>query len=152
MWVILFLGIESNALTLFFIVLSRLICYNLKDNRGGLMRNRKGQALVEFIIILPIILILIFCIVDFGRVISLKGDLQNITSDVVNWYQNGKTDEEIKALVAKEEIKDVNVSISPDNDYVTIVTKKTIKPITPGLSYVAKKVFDVSSSRVIKNE
>ena len=100
------------------------------------MRNRKGQALVEFIIILPVILILIFCIVDFGRVISLKGDLQNITSDVVNWYQNGKTDEEIKALVAKEETKEVSVSISPDNDYVTIVTKKTIKPVISQKRYL----------------
>lgn len=116
------------------------------------MRNSKGQALVEFVIILPIILILIFCIVDFGRVISLKGDLQNVTSDVVTLYQNGKTEEEIKVLINATNKKDVNLKITPKDDYVTIIAEKTIKPITPGLSYIAKKVFDVSASRVIRNE
>ena len=37
-------------------------------------KNEKGQALVEFIIILPVFLLLVFCVVDFGRIISLKNE------------------------------------------------------------------------------
>ena len=39
-----------------------------------------------------------------------------------------------------------------EEDYITITSSKKIKPITPGLSYIPVNVFDVSTSRVIKNE
>ena len=37
-------------------------------------------------------------------------------------------------------------------DYVNITVSKKIKPITPGLSYIINKVFDVEVTRVVKNE
>ena len=37
-----------------------------------IMKNNKGQALVEFIIILPIFLLLIISVIDFGNIISKK--------------------------------------------------------------------------------
>ena len=51
------------------------------------MKSNKGQALVEFVIILPITLILIFCVIDFGRIISLKSDLESkiLVPLVKNW-------------------------------------------------------------------
>jgi len=42
-----------------------------------IMKNNKGQALVEFIIILPIFLLLIISIIDFGNIISKKYSLEN---------------------------------------------------------------------------
>lgn len=113
--------------------------------------NKKGQALVEFVIILPIMILLIFCVVDFGRVISVKNDLDNVTSDAVLFYQNGKSEEEINALVKKDD-NNMKLDFEIKDDYITITVSKTIKPITPGLSYIPVNVFDVSSSRVIKNE
>lgn len=115
------------------------------------MRNEKGQALVEFVLILPITLILIFCVVDFGRVISLKNDLENKTSDIVMLYQNGKTLDEIDSIINKEQ-NGIKIDASYNEDYITISVTKKIKPITPGLSYIKKELFDVSTSRVIKNE
>ncbi len=115
------------------------------------MRNEKGQALVEFVLILPITLILIFCIVDFGRVISLKNDLENKTSDIVMLYQNGKTLDEIDSIINKEQ-NGIKIDASYNEDYITISVTKKIKPITPGLSYIKEELFDVSTSRVIKNE
>ena len=61
--------------------------------------NKKGQALVEFVIILPIMILLIFCVVDFGRVISVKSELENVTSDAVMLYQNGKMPDEINSIL-----------------------------------------------------
>lgn len=114
--------------------------------------NKKGQALVEFIIILPISLLLIFCVVDFGRVISLKSDLENKTSDVVTFYQNGNTPEEIEGLINNENKDKIKLEIKTNGKYVTINLSKKIKPITPGLSYIKQDVFNVSVSRVIRNE
>lgn len=116
------------------------------------MNNNKGQALVEFIIILPITLMLVFGIIDFGRVISLKGNLENVASDVILLYRDGKMLDEIKTIINADKKDEVDISIAVRQDYTTIYVSKEIKPITPGLSLIAQKVFNVSTSRVIKNE
>lgn len=113
------------------------------------MKSNKGQALVEFIIILPITLILIFCVVDFGRIISTKGELEDKTQDIVTFYENGKTLEEINLIMDN---KDIKIDLKNNGDYVTFTINKKIKPITPGLSYILDNVFNVEVTRVIKNE
>ncbi len=113
------------------------------------MKSNKGQALVEFVIILPVALILLFCVIDFGRVISLKSDLENVASDSVTFYQDGRTKEDIKRII---NMPDVTIDVKEEGEYTTIKVSKKIKPITPGLSYMVKNVFDVNISRVIKNE
>ena len=113
------------------------------------MKNQKGQALVEFVIILPVTLMLIFCVIDFGRVISLKSDLEGKTSDITTLYESGKTLEEINMVMDN---KDVKVNINEAGDYTTITVSKKIEPITPGLSYIISDVFDVNVSRVVRNE
>lgn len=113
------------------------------------MKFNKGQALVEFIIILPITLILIFCVVDFGRIISTKGELEDKTQDIVTFYESGKTLEEINLIMDN---KDIKIDFKNNGDYVTLTINKKIKPITPGLSYILDKVFNVEVTRVIKNE
>lgn len=47
-------------------------------------RSEKGQALVEFAIILPILLLLLGPVVDLGRALYTKTQLQNITSDLLH--------------------------------------------------------------------
>ena len=115
------------------------------------MRSTKGQALVEFVIILPVILILVFCIVDFGRVISLKNELENTTSDVITFYSNGDT---LSSIQSKVNLKtsDVIVEINNRGDYTQVTLSKKIKPITPGLNRINTSVFNVKATRVIKND
>ena len=48
--------------------------------------------------------------------------------------------------------KDVKVLLDIKGDYANITVSKKIKPITPGLSYIINKVFDVEVTRVVKNE
>lgn len=113
--------------------------------------NKKGQALVEFVIILPIMILLVFCVVDFGRIISEKSNLENIISDAVMLYQNGKMSEEVTSILTKKD-KNLKFNYEIKDDYITISVSKKIKPITPGLSYIPVDVFDIKTSRVIKNE
>lgn len=114
--------------------------------------NNKGQALVEFVIILPVTLMLIFGIIDFGRVIYVKNNLENINSDVVDFYKNGKTKDEITSIINSNKKDEVDISISVRQDYTNIMISQRIKPITPGLSLIADKIFDVKTQRVIRNE
>ena len=115
------------------------------------MRNTKGQALVEFVIILPVILILVFCLADFGRIISTKNELENATSDVVTYYSNGDTIDTIRSKI-NQNMSDVTVEINSRGDYSEITLSKKLKPITPGLNKIDSKVFNVKSTRVIRND
>ena len=67
----------------------------------------------------------------------------------MTFYESGNTLEEINS---KMDNKDVKVSLDIKGDYANITVSKKIKPITPGLSYIANKVFDVEVTRVVKNE
>ena len=104
--------------------------------------NKKGQALVEFVIILPIAMLLIFSIIDLGRLLYAKNDL----------YKNGNDIDEIKNAVKKENDYDVDIDISQRDDYTLVVVKRDLKPITPGLNYIADKVFNIEASRVVYND
>ena len=50
--------------------------------------NRKGQALVEFVLILPIFIMILFVVVDFGMILNKKNELENVSVDVVNMLKN----------------------------------------------------------------
>ena len=67
----------------------------------------------------------------------------------MTFYESGNTLEEINS---KMDNKDVKVSLDIKGDYANITVSKKIKPITPGLSYIVNKVFDVEVTRVVKNE
>lgn len=47
------------------------------------MKNQKGQALVEFAIILPLLFLLIFGIFEFGRAMYIKNTLNNAARSAV---------------------------------------------------------------------
>ena len=116
------------------------------------MKKNNGQALVEFVLILPIFLIMIFTIIDISRVISLKNNLENLNSDAILYYENNKSNNEIKDLINDGDVKDIDIDISLNGEYVTISLSKTLSPITPGLSYFTKEFFDVKTKRTfIKN-
>ena len=49
-------------------------------------------------------------------------------------------------------LNNINLNIEVKDDYVVISVSKKINPITPGLTYIKNDVFNVTESRVIKNE
>ena len=44
-------------------------------------RNDKGAALIEFCVILPVLIIMIFAIIDFGRLIQARLIITNVTRE-----------------------------------------------------------------------
>ena len=59
------------------------------------MRNKKGQALVEFVIILPIFIFMLLAIIDVGKIIFIQNRLENKMSNVLDLYRNQKSYDEI---------------------------------------------------------
>lgn len=109
--------------------------------------NKKGQALVEFILILPVFIFLIFIVYDFGMIFNKKNALENISTDIIELYKSGKTLSEIKTLYPKLEILFEN-----DNTYNKIIIKDNIKLVTPGFNRIFDSPYEISLERYIPNE
>ena len=68
--------------------------------------NRRGQALVEFVLILPVFLLILFTIVDFGNFLAKKNQLETESTDIVLLLRNGKSAEEVAKSYSKLKIEE----------------------------------------------
>lgn len=114
--------------------------------------NKKGQALVEFILILPVILMVFMALIDVGGIFMQKMDLNNSMDTVARLYQNNDK-KELMAYVAKENL---SYDEAVTGDMVKITLKKNINVSAPVLSNVLGKNYKIETSKVIyageKNE
>ena len=108
--------------------------------------NRKGQALVEFVLILPIFLLILFAVVDFGMILSKKNELENISVDVVSMIRNGDNEQSIRMLYP-----DISIDINGDEKYTKIRIFDNIDVMTPGLNLVLGDPYEVFVERTIPN-
>lgn len=109
--------------------------------------NRKGQALVEFVLILPILMLILFAIIDFGLIISKKNELENMSVDIVTLFKNGKTIDEINDMYL-----DVSIDKEDNNDYTKIKISKDINVMTPGLNLILGNPYRIIIERNVPNE
>ena len=102
--------------------------------------------MVEFVLILPIFLMILFVIVDFGMIFSSKNSLENYSSDIALMVKNGRSSDEIKS-----DYDDINFNIDKDefNGYYVINMYKDVKLITPGLNRILDNPYRVSIKRVV---
>ncbi len=105
--------------------------------------NKRGQALVEFVIILPILLLIIFAFVDLGRIIVCKNHLEGVMSEVSNL-----SNEEISNYLKKDKEYQITYDIKID-DYKNITLTTKLDLITPGLKNILKKPYVVKVERSV---
>lgn len=113
------------------------------------MKNNKGQALVEFIIILPIFLLLIMCVFDFGNIMSKKYSLENDIDVVSDMYKDKKYNEINNYL----NNKNIKVSYSNRDDLFIINLSKEVNITSPILNVILGKDYEINVEKSIyKNE
>ena len=108
--------------------------------------NRKGQALVEFVLILPIFILILFSVYDIGMIIYNKNVLESTSNDVILMLTNDSDIDEIKS-----KYNDITISINDDGKYYNITLNKKIDILTPGLNLVLGSPYNVEVERVIPN-
>ena len=113
------------------------------------MKNNKGQALVEFIIILPIFLLLIISVIDFGNIILKMYSLEN-DIDVITDMHRTKRNEEINNYISD---KNIQINYNNKEDFLVIELSKDVKIISPMLNLVFGKTYKINVEKSIyKNE
>ena len=108
--------------------------------------NRKGQALVEFVLILPIFILILFSVYDIGMIIYNKNVLESTSNDVILMLTNDSNIDEIKS-----KYNDITIDINDDGKYYNITLNKKIDILTPGLNLILGSPYNVEVERVIPN-
>ena len=112
------------------------------------MKRNSGQALVEFILVLPVLLIILLGIVDFANIIQNKYKLESNLDTVVDLYRQDRTIELEQYLSDEKLIIDYEV----DDTFTKVILKKKIDIITPGLNIVLNDPYETKVERVIYSE
>jgi Flp pilus assembly protein TadG len=132
--------------------------------QGGVdyMRKKKGQALVEVAIIVPILLLFICGIVDFGRILNASSSLNMVTQESVRLAGLGKSDVEVTQFaynkVNTSNRATLNVNINPSyalrkpGDYVTVEISYDVKYITPLVNIILPSPLKIKSKSTIRVE
>ena len=112
--------------------------------------NKKGQALVEFIIILPIMIFLGFIFIDFILISYNKQRLENIIVDVGEMYKNNESDKEIKTFIAENDTN-IIVEFKDSDKYFEVNLVKKYDFLTPGMKNVLKN-YKINVERTMYHE
>jgi Flp pilus assembly protein TadG len=91
------------------------------------MKKNSGQALIEFVIILPIILVILLYIIEFGRITLKKYELESNMELIAELYKDNKQ-EEMNDYINTNNIK---IEITKNNELTTIIIRKNIKTNMP---------------------
>lgn len=119
------------------------------------MKNQKAQALIEFVLILPVLIMFLFSIIDFGTIFIRKSELENKINDA---YEAAKSSTDVSTLYSNIDSainKDSNkysleLTFDNESDYMNIKLISEVKTITPGLNLIIGYPYKVTVERVIK--
>lgn len=126
------------------------------------MKRKKGQALLEIVLVLPILLMFFCGIIDFGRILHAGASLNMVAQESVRLAGLGASDSEVTQFAYdKCDLNDkdaVSVSISPTDaqrkpgDYVTVDITYEVKYITPLINIILPSPFVVHTKSTIRVE
>ncbi len=108
--------------------------------------NKRGQALVEFIMIIPVFILLVLGTIEIGNILYQKLDLENKLDYVVDLYNSNSN------YVAYSNSNDINVNIENKNNYTVIIVSKNIKINAPVIRNIFGSTYKLETERSILNE
>ena len=94
------------------------------------MHNNKGQSLVMFVLILPIILMILVIVVDIGKMILLRSSLNNINYIAMDYGLDNLDREnivgDIEEVIYKNKSDIDSVSVLIDDGKIQITLKDNV--------------------------
>lgn len=105
--------------------------------------NKKGQALIEFILIMPVLMIIIMSLIDVGNIFLRKYELNNNLELIEEMYQK-ETPELIAAYTARENII---LEEERDNNLIKIKLKKEVKISAPILTNILGNNYEIETGK-----
>jgi len=115
------------------------IVYNV--NIEGRFMNKKGQALVEFVLILPILIFILLAIIDISRLMIMKNHLETLLGDV-----------KIDTTKIEDYEYEVKLTKTDKEDKILVELESCLDITTPGLNKILGDPACVTTSKNIEKE
>lgn len=107
--------------------------------------NNKGQALVEFVLILPVFILLIFSFIDVGKIILCKNELESAMNEVSLLVRNDTRNDDINLYLNNNYNRDISFKIV-DGEFKKIILSTKVKLTIPGLNRIFNENIKVERS------
>lgn len=103
--------------------------------------NKKGQALIEFVLILPILIFMLLAFIDVGKMMILKNHLESLIGNIdINTKSVNDLEYEIK------------FNHEDKGNEIIVTLESCLDVATPGLGKIIGDPACVSTSKVIEKE
>ena len=113
------------------------------------MKNKKGQALVEFVLLIPIIMMVLFIVIDFASIFYERNRLEGVLNNVSEMIKEDEPSDKIKKAIDDDSI---SYSLKSKNGMTTITITKKVKLVTPFSGTFFDNPYTVSTKRIILYE
>lgn len=127
-----------------------------------MVKDERGQSMVEMALLLPVMLLLLAGIFDFGRLFYSYVHLQMASQETVRLGGLGKSDAEIISFAHKYvhigETELLQVQVSPtqtartSGEYVSVTLEYPMELMTPILSTILPSPIILSANSTIRVE
>lgn len=125
-----------------------------------LLKSEKGQALVEFTLVLPILLLLVFGVVEFGRIYSASLAVNHVARETARAAVVGTNGTDltnvIKNAAPQLNYNQLNVTIAPATlvrgEEVTVDVEYTVNIQAPFINLIIPDPFLVRGTIVMRVE
>lgn len=109
------------------------------------MRNHRGQALIEFLLILPVLLVIIMAVFDFGNILYHRYKIENQLDFIVDLYHEDEK-EELENYLKENKLE---MDVNQEKAYTTIRLKQDITLYTPGLNKILGSQYQVDAVKTL---
>lgn len=126
-----------------------------------MIRSEKGQAIVEFTLVIPILMVMLLGIVDIGRITFAYASLHFSAQETVRVAGLGGTEEEILTRADESFMADDSVAPAVQTtplserragEYITITLTYSFDPLTPFVSSLFSDQIVLSADSTIRVE
>lgn len=97
-------------------------------------KDESGQSLVEFALVLPILLLILIGIIDFGKVFSTELVIEGAALDAARYASVGATDAQVNQVIQQDcatlQISQLTVTIAPSQS-----NRVSGQPVVVTISY-----------------
>ena len=131
--------------------------------KKGRNHKNKGQSLVETALMLPVLLLLLTGIIDFGLLFNNYLIVSNASREGARAAAIGSTDEQINTVVDNDTVSldpdNLTVTITPDEtegkdtgDSVTVTVQYKYSMITPIIAAIVPGPINLTTSTTMRCE
>ncbi|MCF6094190.1 pilus assembly protein [Microaerobacter geothermalis] len=129
---------------------------------GSKLHEEKGQSLVEFALVLPVLLLLLLGIAEFGRIFYSYLVINQAARDAVRYGSVSATDVQMQQVIEREtsdlEQENLTIQITPNTDLrqrgepVEVTINYNVPLLTPLFRTLIPDPFPLKAEMVMRVE